>query len=124
MSISQKDMAERYGVPFGTYRRYEAGQTAPPLDFVAKFSEEGYSLEWLLTGSGPKKIPDHILNPEPGPEHEDPGLEELLEPKGRGEYQITEAEARELRNIAKGRRSDSTTKQWITVLYTLRSLDS
>ena len=53
-------MAEKTGIGFSTYRRYEAGGTSPPLEFLAQFSEWGYSLEWLISGTGEKEIPEHM----------------------------------------------------------------
>lgn len=123
MNIGQKEMAEKTGVAFGTYRRYERGETSPPLEFLAQFVSFGYSLEWLINGTGSKEVPDYILNPGgPDPYHEDPGLEELLSPVNRGKFLITEDEAEELREISRRRKSDSTIENWVSLLYILRDM--
>ena len=124
MSITQKEMAERTGVTFGTYRRYEAGETSPPIEFLLVFIEMGYSLEWLLSGRGDKHISPAVLDMvrDGGLDYKDPGLEELLSPLNRGKFLVTEAEAEELGDIAKNRQSDSSLKNWVSILYILREL--
>lgn len=48
---SQSDFAQLIGVPFRTYQRYEAGETAPKRDVIEKISKlTGKSVDWIMTG--------------------------------------------------------------------------
>ena len=52
MGISQQKMADMLQIPFGTYRRYESGDTDIPAGVLLKINQLGYNVDWLLTGEG------------------------------------------------------------------------
>lgn len=57
LGLSQKEMAERLGVGFRTYQRYEDGTKAPAghfLMFLVELAMTGYNLHWVITGDGDK----------------------------------------------------------------------
>jgi len=48
LSLSQQQMAERLGIVFRTYRRYESGETEPTLSEAARIADYfGVSLDDL-----------------------------------------------------------------------------
>lgn len=51
---TQKDMADRCGIPFPSYRDYELGKTIPGGEALYGFIRGGVSATWLLAGDGPK----------------------------------------------------------------------
>lgn len=54
----------------------------------------------------------------------DSGLLELMDNKNRNKHMISDAEAIELISIANRRNTQTTLEHWISILYTLRGLDS
>lgn len=55
---SQKDWAEKLGVPLRTYQTYERGQREPDGRTLQGCAEEGWNLHWVLTGQGPERTTD------------------------------------------------------------------
>ncbi|MCK4640455.1 MAG: helix-turn-helix transcriptional regulator [Candidatus Marinimicrobia bacterium] len=52
LGISQQKMAKMLQIPYGTYRRYESGNTDIPAGVLLNVSQLGYSVDWFLTGEG------------------------------------------------------------------------
>ena len=54
----QKAWAERLGVAENSLSYYLTGQRRPPLEFFCTLSDQaGVSINWLLTGEGPRVLP-------------------------------------------------------------------
>ena len=106
LGISQKEMAEKIEIPYGTFRRYENGGTDPPREVLARISELGnYDMNWLLTGKGQMIFQETTIETDPdfqeyaAGEAGDPGLQQLLSDGNRKKYGITDEEAQTLRSI-------------------------
>lgn len=53
LGLSQKEIAERFGVKQQTWANYERGERNPSLELLAQIGVgEGVDLHWLLTGEG------------------------------------------------------------------------
>ena len=52
---SQRDYAERLGIATNTLGRYERGERLPDGDLLLAFMEQGFSVEWLMSGRGAKQ---------------------------------------------------------------------
>lgn len=50
--LSQRELAERAGVPYGSYRAYEAGKALPGAEALAGLASAGIRPSWLLVGAG------------------------------------------------------------------------
>lgn len=51
--LTQDAAAEACGVSQASLSRWERGEAAPPVDFIAKLAEiGGISLDWLVRGEG------------------------------------------------------------------------
>lgn len=55
LSISQVELAKRMGITVGAINSYLGGKRKPNYDVLIKFHNLGYSIDWLLTGSGGMK---------------------------------------------------------------------
>lgn len=56
LGLSQPQMAEALGMPFGTYQAYEQDRSAQKASMLARLAERGIDLNWLLTGRGPMHV--------------------------------------------------------------------
>lgn len=54
LSLGQMDAAKRFGVGISTWQRFEAGAGIKD-DVLRALAEEGYNINWLLTGEGPMR---------------------------------------------------------------------
>lgn len=57
LELTGTEVASRTGIPYSTFRAYTSGQRAPSAESLSSiFSVFGYSLTWLLTGEGPRRL--------------------------------------------------------------------
>ena len=131
VGLTQKEFAEKLGVSFRTYTRYETESVNIPNSALEELAILGYSMDWLITGKGEMRVRDVEFVPDgdyPMPDYEnegiikDPGLDQLLSPANRGKFLITEEEAHELRGLMFRRKSQTTLQQWVSLLYMLREM--
>jgi transcriptional regulator with XRE-family HTH domain len=52
LGCRQDEMAEKLGVVYKTYQRYEQGKNLPTITFLIEIAKIGYNLNWLITGHG------------------------------------------------------------------------
>lgn len=50
--LTQAVFASKYGVPKGSYQKYEMGLNIPGADAIEKLVNAGLNANWLLTGQG------------------------------------------------------------------------
>lgn len=50
--------AERVDFAKNTIGNYERGDRLPKADFLAKLHEQGWNLNWVVTGEGPERLAD------------------------------------------------------------------
>jgi len=130
LSVSRREMAEKISVPYGTYRRYEDGETAPPREVLIRVSDlNNYDLNWLLSGRGEMHFQDTSVESDPefdefaANEAGDPGLQVLLSDENRKKYGITDDEAKTLKSVLFRRKGKGTLEQWLRVLWSIRELE-
>ena len=59
LGLTQPEFASRLGLHYQTYRNYEAGDRDATVGVILALTTDGFSPTWLLTGVGPKKVPDY-----------------------------------------------------------------
>ncbi|MBX3491843.1 MAG: helix-turn-helix transcriptional regulator [Parvibaculum sp.] len=52
LGLSQKDMGRRVAVSGTTWQNYELDNAAPNAHVLARLSDEGFDINWVLTGAG------------------------------------------------------------------------
>ena len=58
LGLSQATIAERTGIPLGTYKKYEGDERSPGSDALTALGKTGINLNWLLSGEGPMLLKD------------------------------------------------------------------
>ena len=53
LGLSQKELAERAGIPVPSLKAYEAGKSIPGGEAILSLSRVGISADWLLSGQSP-----------------------------------------------------------------------
>lgn len=59
LGLTQPEFASRLGLHYQTYRNYESGDRDASVGVILALTADGFSPAWLLTGVGPKKVPDY-----------------------------------------------------------------
>ena len=95
--------------------------TIDPTGKLEYVSPEPYTMEKML---------EHLVDPETmtfdftgWEDIKDSGLQELFDEKNINKYDITIGERMEMSKISIRRKSDTTVDHWVSILYTLRSLN-
>lgn len=52
LGLSQKEAADKFRIPFSTYKRYESGANEPTSEAVSVMMRMGLNANWLLMGGG------------------------------------------------------------------------
>ncbi|WP_231848951.1 helix-turn-helix domain-containing protein [Paramagnetospirillum magneticum] len=63
MGLTQAEIAAQSGVPLRTYSSYATGKRQPSNDLLEWIARRGYSINWLLTGSGAMQTGESIIDP-------------------------------------------------------------
>ena len=58
--LSQADMSSKFRIPFGSWKKYEAGPSEPGAGALRGLAEGGVNINWLLTGEGEMLLTDQV----------------------------------------------------------------
>lgn len=58
--LRQDQAADKFGIAFSTYKRYESGKNGPDSDALAGMMHAGLNANWLLTGEGEMLLADMV----------------------------------------------------------------
>jgi transcriptional regulator with XRE-family HTH domain len=58
LGTAQATLAQRAGIPLGTYKKYEGDERSPGSDALAAFYVAGININWLVTGEGEMLLKD------------------------------------------------------------------
>lgn len=58
--LSQADMSSKFGIPSGSWKKYEAGPSEPGAGALRGLAEGGVNINWLLTGEGEMLLTDQV----------------------------------------------------------------
>lgn len=56
LAITPEEAAQKARVSSQQWRKYERGEAEPKISKMLFLLQKGFSLEWLLTGKGPKNL--------------------------------------------------------------------
>lgn len=62
--LSQTDMSSKFGIPSGSWKKYEAGPSEPGAGALRGLAEGGVNINWLLTGEGEMLLVDQAKETE------------------------------------------------------------
>ena len=60
LGLNQNEAASRFGVPKGSYQKYEMDLSSPGSEAIEKLVRAGINANWLLTGEGPMLLADLV----------------------------------------------------------------
>lgn len=69
LSVTQKDLCAKVGMPLPSLRNYEAAKQIPGGEAVIGFMRAGINANWLLTGEGPMLLADLRVSTAGGFDH-------------------------------------------------------
>ena len=64
LGLSPESAAAKANVSAQQWRKYERGEAEPKISKMLFLFQEGYSLEWIVTGEGPRQLSDSGTAPD------------------------------------------------------------
>jgi len=64
LGLSPETAATKANVSAQQWRKYERGEAEPKISKMIFLFQEGFSLEWIMTGKGPKRLGESITAPD------------------------------------------------------------
>lgn len=62
LELSQAEASVKFGIPSGSWKKYETGPSEPGSGALRALSEGGVNVNWLLTGEGEMLLADQVGN--------------------------------------------------------------
>ncbi len=59
LGLTPEDAAKKANVSSQQWRKYERGEAEPKISKMVFLFQEGVSLEWIMTGKGPKRFTEN-----------------------------------------------------------------
>lgn len=64
LGLSPEKAAAKANVSAQQWRKYERGEAEPKISKMIFLFQEGFSLEWIMTGEGPKRSGEKVTTPD------------------------------------------------------------